>query len=129
MKDIISFDVKLTPSQKLAQDKLNQVHQLYDEIEKLLGTQDVFKRPHLFMALPKKEPQTNEEWLRSCNKEQLAGFLSKVGELDEAPIPCGDLMECSKNCGLYSQCAGDDVMPTNEEIWLEWLKQHHNDVE
>ena len=71
------------------------------------------------------EPMTNEEWLRFCTTEQLAEFLSKIGELDEAPIPCGDLMECSKNCGLYSQCAGDDVMPTNEEIWVEWLKQPH----
>jgi hypothetical protein len=75
------------------------------------------------------EPQTNEEYLRSLNTEQLAGFLSKVGELDEAPIPCGDLMECSKKCGLYSQCAGDDAMPTNEEIWVEWLKQPHTTEE
>ncbi len=71
------------------------------------------------------ESVSNEEYLRSCSSEQLAEFLSKIGELDEAPIPCGDLMECSKNCGLYSQCAGDDVMPTNEEIWVEWLKQPH----
>ena len=71
-------------------------------------------------------PLTNEEYIKSCTTEQLAEFLSKVGELDEAPIPCGDLMECSKNCGLYSQCAGDDVMPTNEEIWKEWLKQPHS---
>ena len=70
---------------------------------------------------------TNEEWIKSANTEQLAEFLSKVGELDEAPIPCCDLMECSKNCGLYSQCAGDDVMPTNEEIWVEWLKQPHRE--
>ena len=72
------------------------------------------------------EVMTEQEWLQTATTEQLAEFLLKIGEIDEAPIPCGDLMECSKNCGLYSQCAGDDVMPTNKEIWLEWLKQPHN---
>ena len=74
-------------------------------------------------------PLTNEGWLRKATTEQLAEFLLKIGEIDEAPIPCCDLMECSKNCGLYSQCAGDDVMPTNKEIWLEWLKQPHTPKE
>jgi hypothetical protein len=80
MKDIISFDVKLTPNQKLAQDKLNQVHQLYDEIEKLLGTQGVFKRPHLFMALPKKEPRTNFERITQ-NEKTLAEFIYCLTEV------------------------------------------------
>lgn len=70
---------------------------------------------------------TNEEWLKQASTEELAEFLLKIGEIDEAPIPCGDLIECSKNCGLYHQCADSDVMPTNEEIWLEWLKQPHKE--
>lgn len=115
MKDIISFDVKLTPNQKLAQDKLNKVHQLYDEIEKLLGTQDVFKRPHLFMALPKKEPQTNEEWLRSCTKEQLAEFIADVcyGLLDDVWGNDGD-----------TSC---DYRETEKNYWTEWLKKPHEE--
>ena len=110
MKDIISFDVKLTPNQKKAQDKLNQVHQLYDEIEKLLGTQDVFKRPHLFMELPKKEPQTNEEWLRSCNTEQLADKLTDFSFWLVPTIPTEDKRE-----------------QIRKKIEL-WLKEKHNGV-
>jgi hypothetical protein len=120
MKDIISFDVKLTPNQKLAQDKLNQVHQLYDEIEKLLGTQGVFKRPHLFMALPKKEPQTNEEWLRSCTTEQLAEWLAdKFNEVV-------DVVLSDASC-IIDDADQDDYWYRQVDI-VEWLKKPH-DVE
>ena len=72
------------------------------------------------------EPQTNEEWLHTLNTEQLAEFISKIDMpfMDKAPFPCGDLIECSKNCGLYSRCVKDDF-PTNKEVWVEWLKQPH----
>ena len=72
------------------------------------------------------EPQTNEKWLHSLNAEQLAEFISKIDMpfMDKAPFPCGDLIECSKNCGLYSRCVKDDF-PTNKEVWVEWLKQPH----
>ena len=109
MKDIISFDVKLTPNQKSAQDKLNQVHQLYDEIEKLLGTQDVFKRPHLFMTLPpKKERQTNEDCVRDCKtQDELAKVL--VGLCDRA---------------IQSRLGGVNFT-TDAELVKEWLKKPH----
>ena len=74
------------------------------------------------------EPEiyTNEEWLRICTTEQLAEFISKIDMpfMDKAPFPCGDLIECNKNCGLYSRCVKDDF-PTNKEVWVEWLKQPH----
>ena len=73
-------------------------------------------------------PLTNEEWLRSCTTEQLAEFISKIDMpfMDKAPFPCGDLIECNKNCGLYSRCVKDDF-PTNKEVWVEWLKQPHKE--
>ena len=73
-----------------------------------------------------KEVLTNEEQLKSANTEQLAEFISKIDMpfMDKAPFPCGDLIECNKNCGLYSRCVKDDF-PTNKEVWVEWLKQPH----
>ena len=78
-----------------------------------------------FTPKPSK-PMTNEEYLKSCNTEQLAEFISKIDMpfMDKAPFPCGDLIECNKNCGLYSRCVKDDF-PTNKEVWVEWLKQPH----
>ena len=75
-------------------------------------------------------PLTNEGWLRRCTTEQLAEFISKIDMpfMDKAPFPCGDLIECSKNCGLYSRCVKDDF-PTNKEVWVEWLKQPHTEKE
>ena len=75
------------------------------------------------------EPQTNEEWLRTATTEQLAEFISKIDMpfMDKAPFPCGDLIECNKNCGLYSRCVKDDF-PTNKEVWVEWLKQPHKPI-
>ena len=75
------------------------------------------------------KPMTNEDWLRSCNTEQLAEFISKIDMpfMDKAPFPCGDLIECNKNCGLYSRCVKDDF-PTNKEVWAEWLKQPHTTI-
>ena len=73
-----------------------------------------------------KQPYTNEEWLKMMTTEQLAEFISKIDMpfMDKAPFPCGDLIECNKNCGLYSRCVKDDF-PTNKEVWVEWLKQPH----
>ena len=73
--------------------------------------------------------QTNEEWLRTSTTEQLAEFISKIDMpfMDKAPFPCGDLIECNKNCGLYSRCVKDDF-PTNKEVWVEWLKEIHDEM-
>ena len=75
-----------------------------------------------------KQPHTNEEWLKMITTEQLAEFISKIDMpfMDKAPFPCGDLIECNKNCGLYSRCVKDDF-PTNKEVWVEWLKQPHHE--
>lgn len=74
------------------------------------------------------EQTTNEDFLRTATTEQLAEFISKIDMpfMDKAPFPCGDLIECSKNCGLYSRCVKDDF-PTNKEVWVEWLKQPHRE--
>ena len=75
------------------------------------------------------KPMTNEEHIHSLNTEQLAEFISKIDMpfMDKAPFPCGDLIECNKNCGLYSRCVKDDF-PTNKEVWVEWLKQPHKPI-
>lgn len=81
------------------------------------------------LPMPKNgKPMTEKEYIQNCNTEQLAEFLSKIDMpfMDKAPFPCGDLIECNKNCGLYSRCVKDDF-PTNKEVWVEWLKQPHRE--
>ena len=75
------------------------------------------------------EVQTNEEWFCELSTEEKAEFISKIDMpfMDKAPFPCGDLIECNKNCGLYSRCVKDDF-PTNKEVWVEWLKQPHTTI-
>ena len=65
--------------------------------------------------------QTNEEYIHSLNTEQLAELLTKVDE----KFPCGTLLKCNQSCGLFEKCISDDIEPTNEEAWVEWLKQPH----
>ena len=71
------------------------------------------------------QPMTNEEWLRQANTEQLAKLLTKVDE----KFPCGTLLKCNQGCGLFKKCISDDTEPTNEEAWVEWLKQPHTEKE
>ena len=62
--------------------------------------------------IPKSE-QTNEEYLRSLNTEQLAEYLADVcdGLLDD--VWCND---------GYTSC---DYRETEKNYWVEWLKQPH----
>lgn len=120
MADIISFDVKLTPNQKKAQDKLNQVHQLYDEIEKLLGTQDVFKKPHLFMELPPKEQQNNEvDRLNGVDVLKVMQAIKKThtnfDRITASPEALAKFIVRERR--LTCICA------TSYETWLAWLNQ------
>ena len=66
-----------------------------------------------------KDPQTNEEWLKHCNTEQLAEWLSD--KLDYCQImwywAC-DKCTWSKK---HESCMND------KEKWVEWLKQPHRD--
>ena len=105
--------------------------------EKVTGVCVMGKCPHFKRCCPvvwdkygKIKPKTNEEWLRTATTEQLAEFISKIDMpfMDKAPFPCGDLIECNKNCGLYSRCVKDDF-PTNKEVWVEWLKKPHTEKE
>ena len=61
-----------------------------------------------------KDPQTNEEWLKHCNTEQLAEWLQK--HMDCAICGCNKDL-CYKG---YDCC---------RLAFVEWLKQpHHNEV-
>jgi hypothetical protein len=65
------------------------------------------------------EPMTNEEYLKSCNTEQLAEYLANTFDL------CG--AGCH-NCFLANVCltkAKNGNCLTQEQIIFEWLKQLH----
>lgn len=51
----------------------------------------------------KPKPQTNEEWLRSCNTEQLAETLAWIEDRGELPTVCKE----------------------NVKAFEKWLKQPH----
>ena len=118
MKDIISFDVKLTPNQKMAQHKLYQVHQLYDEIEKLLGTQGVFKKPHLVMVLPDKLKKDENERFKPC---PFCG--SKDISLYEHEDFGGAFYVMCECCGANIGTALDNISCDEEEIVGLWNKR------
>ena len=70
-------------------------------------------------ALEHTKPLTNEEWLRSCNTEQLAEFFIKAMLFyDNAGIT---LLEAIKNAVEDKEKLGSYFM----ESVLEWLKQPH----
>ena len=122
MTDIISFDIELTPNQKKAQHKLYQVHQLYDEIEKLLGTQDIFNKPHLVMVLPsklKKEQLTNFERV-TASPEALAKWICEITDFcDRGCCRC----PVEEKCLYDSDGAGNK---DNEQLLVELLKEKSN---
>ena len=64
-----------------------------------------------------KDPQTNEEWLRTATTEQLAEFLADVcyGLLDDVWGNDGD-----------TSC---NYRETEKNYWVEWLKQPHTTKE
>ena len=57
-----------------------------------------------------KDPQTNEEWLKHCNTEQLAKWLSN-------------------HSAFIYECGQKQVAPKTmyEEDWEWWLKQPHKE--
>ena len=56
----------------------------------------------------KPKPMTNEEWLRSCTTEQLAGWIAHQTMIA--------LLENQNNHSLRM---------THPAYWVEWLKQPH----
>lgn len=60
-----------------------------------------------------KEPMTNEEWLRSCNTEQLAEWINNI--VDDGII---------KAWMIKNNCCGDYLESVK---W--WLKQPHTEKE
>ena len=62
--------------------------------------------------------QTNEEYLRSLNTEQLADWLTDTFDL------CG--AGCS-NCLVSKKCLSDDCNEMPTELIVDWLKKVHHD--
>ena len=73
----------------------------------------------VYKQCPKKVEQTNEEWLRSLNTEQLADWLTDTFDL------CG--AGCS-NCFVSKKCLRDDCNEMPTELIVEWLKEKHTDA-
>ena len=65
-----------------------------------------------------KDPQTNEEWLRSATTEQLAEWLETIMRLSGTCEFIGGCFKCPlQPCG--------DIVDFERQIWLAWLKQPH----
>ena len=57
---------------------------------------------------------TNEEWIKSLNTEQLAGFIADI---------CYELQD---EIWCNSEDTSCDYHQTDEAYWVEWLKEKHN---
>ena len=70
---------------------------------------------------PHQEPMTNEEWLKSCNTEQLADALMKIFVTRTFCHLCpeGDVCDIGYKC-KYSD--GKKI-----EDWMKWLKKPHKE--
>ena len=55
------------------------------------------------------QPMTEQEYIQTCNTEQLAEFLSNI----EEQYPCGALLKCDVTCGYHSQCRNDALETIN----------------
>ena len=65
------------------------------------------------------KPLTEQEYLQTCNTEQLAEFIAETINTN----PCGYPLSCNE-CGLIDRCR-EDEHPSSKEAWVEWLKQPH----
>ena len=66
------------------------------------------------------KPLTEQEYLQTCNTEQLAEFIAEAINTN----PCGYPLSCNE-CGLIDRCR-EDEHPSSKEAWVEWLKQPHS---
>ena len=57
---------------------------------------------------------TNEEWIKSLNTEQLAGFIADI---------CYGLQD---DIWANSEDTSCDYHQTDEAYWVEWLKEIHH---
>ena len=53
------------------------------------------------------EPQTNEEWLRSCTTEELAEILRKL------------------TVDAFDDCRKNNEYWIYKDSWVEWLQEEH----
>jgi hypothetical protein len=66
---------------------------------------------------PHQKPMTNEEWLKSCNTEQLAEVLwERINGAFNSGYACCNLKQDKDYVGRYKR-------------FKEWLKQPHTDKE
>ena len=63
------------------------------------------------------ESMTEQEWLQTCNTEQLAGFIADV---------CYELVD-----DIWSNCEDTscNYRQTEKDYWVRWLKQPHTTKE
>lgn len=74
--------------------------------------------------LPKDKPivQTNEEYLKSCDTEQLAEWFINSGFLTCTLRDCEDCKYYDKN---NDDCIDGSEAINDKQMWVEWLKQPH----
>jgi len=87
--------------------------------EKVTGVCVAAKCSHFKCCCPvvwdkygKIEPQTNEEWRKTCSAEEFADFLAGV-----AHAGAYEVRNCNTNGMLQTQ---------NTDFWLTWLKEKHD---
>lgn len=62
------------------------------------------------------EVMTEQEWLQTCDAEQLADFIADV---------CYELLDDVWSNDGDTSC---DYRETEKNYWVEWLKQPHSEV-
>lgn len=68
------------------------------------------------------KPMTNEEYLKSCNTEQLAEWFINSGFLTCTLRDCEDCKYYDKN---NDDCIDGSEAINDKQMWVEWLKQTH----
>lgn len=88
---------------------------LEDVIAKLEKRKNEMAKANLLKAMDdmKKREQTNEEWLKQANTEQMADFIADV---------CYELLDDVWSNDGDTSC---DYRETEKNYWVEWLKQPH----
>ena len=67
--------------------------------------------------------QTNEEWLHSLSTKEKAKMLGRVSFCDFCPHQLSE--HCAWTTGYSEDCVYGNK--ENEELWLNWLNEEHND--
>jgi hypothetical protein len=67
-----------------------------------------------------KRPQTNEEWRKTCSAEEFAEWIAdKIN---------AKLRMALHDAELYDGDVDEKEYMENEDEWLEWLKEKHDEM-